>query len=105
MAVGISRKWCYGLRAVFELVVSPPHEPVAVPKIASVKDAPARFFAVVLSELWGTGGKHFCGDTALECLWGETNASIAGVCHDRTLGDFVAGGKRNERLPSPDHAI
>jgi Rrf2 family protein len=151
MAIGISKKCYYALRAVFELAIECSDEPVTVQEIASVQDVPQRFLEVILNELRragivvsrrgnsggyllangpdnttvaevieaiqgpisvGTGplgqhagGAYFCGDAAVERLWEEMNASLAGVCHGRTLTDLVDWEKCSQRAPSPDYAI
>jgi len=55
MAIGISRKCYYALRAVFELAIGDSDEPVTVQEIASVQNVPQRFLEVILSELRRAG--------------------------------------------------
>jgi Rrf2 family cysteine metabolism transcriptional repressor len=55
MAIRISKKCYYALRAVFELALRDSVDPVTVQEIASVQDMPARFLEAILNELRQAG--------------------------------------------------
>lgn len=55
MSIGISKKCCYALRAVFELAFRATSEPITVQEIASVQGIPARFLEIILNELRQAG--------------------------------------------------
>jgi len=55
MAIRISKKCYYALRAVFELALRNSADPVPVQEIASVQDMPARFLEAILNELRQAG--------------------------------------------------
>ncbi len=55
MAINISRKCDYALRAVFELSFRDSSGPVAVQEIAAAQGIPARFLEIILNELRQAG--------------------------------------------------
>ena len=55
MAIKISKKCDYALRAIFELAFRSTSRPVAVQEIAAAQNIPPRFLEIILNELRQVG--------------------------------------------------